>query len=98
MFKKVGLILLLLVIFGVMIVFVNMNTDYVEVDLAFASIRGPVSIVLTVTLALGWLLGVLSMGLFTLRLLRERRTLRRSLNVSQSEVSSLRNLPMSDAD
>lgn len=98
MLKKAGLYLLLILIFGVMMVFTWMNTDEVEIDLAFTTITQPVSIVLTVTLALGWLLGVLSMAVFTLRLVTERRTLRRSLSISQSEVSSLRNLPLSDAD
>jgi hypothetical protein len=38
------------------------------------------------------------MGLYALRLVNERRILRRALRVSESEVSSLRNLPLSDAD
>ena len=98
MLKKAGLYLLLILIFAVMMVFTWMNTGDVAIDLAFATITQPVSIVLTVTLAIGWLLGVLSMGVFTLRLVNERRVLRRSLNISQSEVTSLRNLPLADAD
>jgi len=38
------------------------------------------------------------MGAWALRLLNDRRSLRRSLRVSESEVSSLRNLPLNDAD
>ncbi len=38
------------------------------------------------------------MTAFVFRLIRERRTLKRSLHMSESEVSSLRNLPLSDAD
>lgn len=98
MLKKAGLIILLLVIFGVMIVFTYLNTGQVEVNLAFMSTTKPISIVLTVTLVIGWLLGVLSMGLFTLRIANERRTLRRALRISESEISSLRSLPLSDAD
>lgn len=98
MFKKAGLYLLLLLIFAIMLVFTWMNTDEVEIDLAFATVTQPASVILTVTLVLGWLLGVLSMGVFTLKLVNERRTLRRSLDISRSEVSSLRNLPLSDAD
>lgn len=98
MLKKAGLIILLLVIFGVMIVFTYLNTGQVEVNLAFMSTTKPISIVLTVTLIIGWLLGVLSMGLFTLRIANERRTLRRALRISESEISSLRSLPLSDAD
>ena len=47
---------------------------------------------------LGWLFGVVSMGLYTFRLVRQRKKLERSLTVSEQEVSSLRNLPLADAD
>lgn len=98
MLKKAGLIILLLLIFGVMIVFTNLNTGQVEVNLAFMSTTKPISIVLTITLVIGWLLGILSMGLYALRVVNERRTLRRALRISESEISSLRSLPLSDAD
>ena len=98
MLKKAGLIVLLLLIFGVMIVFSYLNTGQVEVNLAFLSLTTSISIAFTVTLVIGWLLGVLSMGLFALRIASERRSLRRALRISESEVSSLRNLPLSDAD
>ena len=98
MLKKAGLILLLILIFGVMVVFSYLNTGDVEVNLAFVSITTSVSIAFTVTLVAGWLLGVISMGVFALRLVNERRTLRRALRVSESEVTSLRSLPLSDAD
>jgi len=98
MLKKAALILLLIVIFGIMIVFSYLNTGEVEVNLAFVSVTTSVSIAFTVTLVAGWLLGVISMGLYALRLANERRTLRRALRTSESEISSLRSLPLSDAD
>ena len=98
MLKKAGLIVLLILVFGVMVVFSYLNTGEVEVDLAFLSVTTSISIAFTVTLVAGWLLGVLSMGVFALRLVNERRTLRRALRVSESEVSTLRSLPLSDAD
>jgi len=98
MLKKAGLILLLILIFGVMVVFSYLNTGDVEVNLAFISVTTSISIAFTLTLVVGWLLGVISMGFYALRLVNERRTLRRALRVSESEVSSLRNLPLSDAD
>ena len=98
MLKKAALILLLIVIFGIMVVFSYLNTGDVEVNLAFVSLTTSVSIAFTVTLVAGWLLGVISMGLYALRLAKERRTLRRALRTSESEISSLRSLPLSDAD
>ena len=98
MLKKTGLIVLLLLIFSVMIVFSYLNTGQVEINLAFLSLTTSISIAFTVTLAIGWLLGVMSMGLYALRIANERRSLRRALRISETEVSSLRNLPLSDAD
>ena len=98
MLKKAALILLLIVIFGIMVVFSYLNTGDVEVNLAFISVTTSVSIAFTVTLVAGWLLGVISMGLYALRVAKERRTLRRALRTSESEISSLRSLPLSDAD
>jgi len=98
MLKKAGLIVFLLLIFGVMIVFSYLNTGYVDVNLAFFSVSTSVSIAFTVTLALGWLLGVISMSLYALRLVNERRALRRTLRITESEITSLRSLPLSDAD
>jgi hypothetical protein len=46
----------------------------------------------------GWLFGVLCIGFLALKLVNERRVLRRSLKMTESEVSSLRSLPISDAD
>ena len=98
MLKKAGLIILLIIIFGVMVVFSYLNTGDVEVNLAFVGITTSISIAFTVTLVAGWLLGVISMGLYALKLVNERRTLRRALRISETEVSSLRNLPLSDAN
>ena len=50
------------------------------------------------TFVLGMVFGMLCMTVFVFRLINERRSLRRSLRISESEVSSLRNLPLSDAD
>jgi uncharacterized integral membrane protein len=53
MLKKAGLIILLIVIFGIMIVFSYLNTGDVEVNLAFVSITTSISIAFTVTLVHG---------------------------------------------
>ena len=98
MLKKAALVILLIVIFAVMVVFSYLNTGEVEVNLAFVSVTTSISIAFTITLVAGWLLGVISMGFYTLKLVNERRALRRALRISESEVSSLRSLPIADAD
>jgi len=96
--KRIGLLFLIVVIAIAMATFTAINTGTVDIDLAFAKFTKPLPLVLTVTFALGWLFGILCMGFFALKLANERRLLKRSLRLSESEVTSLRGLPLSDAD
>ena len=98
MLKRIGLLVLIVAIAIVMATFTAINTGTVDIDLAFARFTQPLPLVLTVTFAVGWLFGILCMGFFALKLVNERRALRRSLRLSQSEVTSLRGLPLNDAD
>ena len=98
MFKRAGLIILIIVLFGVVFTFTALNTGQVELDLGFFERSFPISMAFAATFVFGILFGMLCMAAFVFRLINERRTLRRSLRVSESEVSSLRNLPLSDAD
>ncbi len=98
MLKRVALLVVLLLIVVVVFTFTARNPGLIDIDLAFLEVTTSIPLAFTVTFAAGWIFGVLSMALFAWRLLRERRSLRRSLRVSESEVSSLRNLPLTDAD
>lgn len=98
MLKRVGLLVLIIVIAILMATFTAINTGTVDIDLAFAEYTKPLPLVLTVAFALGWLFGILCMGFFALKLVNERRVLRRALRLSESEVTSLRGLPLNDAD
>ncbi len=98
MLKRVSLLILIIVIAILMATFTAINTGTVDIDLAFAKFTKPLPLVLTVSFAVGWLFGVLCIGFYVLKLVNERRVLRRSLKTTESEVSSLRSLPISDAD
>ena len=98
MIKRAALVVLILVLFVVMFTFTALNTGEIELDLAFFAGTFPVSLTLAATFAFGVLFGMLCMTAFVFRLINERRALRRSLRLSESEVSSLRSLPLSDAD
>ena len=74
------------------------NTGEIELDLGFFRSTYPISVALAGTFVLGMLFGMLCMTAFVFRLISERRNLKRSLRISESEVSSLRNLPLADAD
>ncbi len=98
MLKRIGLAILIVLIVVVMATFTANNTGMIDIDLAFTRVTTSIPLAFTVTFALGWLFGVLCLGFFALKLINERRILRRSLRMSENEVSSLRNLPLSDAD
>jgi uncharacterized membrane protein YciS (DUF1049 family) len=98
MLKRIGLAILIVFIVIVMATFTANNTGMIEIDLAFVKLTTSIPLAFTVTFAIGWLFGVLSLSFYVIRLVNERRLLRRSLRMRESEVSSLRNLPLSDAD
>jgi len=98
MLKRIGLAILILVIVIIMVTFTANNTGMIDIDLAFVEVHTSIPLAFTITFAIGWLFGILCMGFYALKLWNERRHLRRSLRMSESEVSSLRSLPISDAD
>jgi lipopolysaccharide assembly protein A len=98
MLKRIGLSILIVLIVIVMATFTANNTGMIDIDLAFTRITTSIPLAFTVAFAVGWLFGVLCIGFYVLRLVNERRVLRRSLKLTESEVSSLRGLPISDAD
>jgi uncharacterized integral membrane protein len=98
MLRRAGLIVLVIVLFALMFTFTALNSGEVQLDLGFIRDTYPVSMAFAATFVLGILFGMLCMTAFVFRLINERRMLRRSLRMSESEVSSLRNLPLSDAD
>ena len=98
MLKRAGLIILIVILFALMFTFTALNTGQVDLDLGFFERSFPISMAFAATFVFGIFFGMLCMAAFVFRLVNERRTLRRSLRVSESEVSSLRNLPISDAD
>ncbi len=98
MLKRAGLLLLILFIIIAMFTFTALNVGVVEINLAFTTVSASMPVAVTLKFVLGCVFGIVCMGLFALRLVNERRTLRRSLRNTESEVSSLRNLPLSDAD
>ncbi|MDZ7643720.1 MAG: hypothetical protein U5K76_05460 [Woeseiaceae bacterium] len=98
MFKKIGIAIVVLVIFVAMILFTRINPGNVHLDLAFGVVEPSIPLAFSVTFVAGWLFGLFCTGLFALRLVNERRRLRSSLRHTESEVSRLRSLPIADAD
>ena len=98
MLKKIGIGLLVAIIFVLMFWFTSNNPGNVEIDLAFGVIEPSIPIAFSVTFVMGWAFGLACTSIFIFRLINERRRLRNALRHTESEVSSLRNLPLADAD
>ena len=96
--KRIGLALLIILIFTTMVVFTASNSNEVSVTLLHWEFSSPASLAFTIAFTIGWLFGVICMGLYAFKISNERRMLRRSLRMSENEVSSLRSLPLNDAD
>lgn len=98
MLKRIGLIALVLMVFMLMAWFTSINPGYMPIDLAFGTIEPSIPLVLAVTFVLGWAFGLLSLAFYAFSLVNDRRRLRAALRKSESEVTSLRGLPIDDAD
>jgi len=96
--KRIALALLIILIFTAMIVFTAGNPGELNLKLLHWEITAPVSLAFTVAFAVGWLFGIVCMGLYAFKVANERRVLRRNLRMTENEVSSLRSLPLDDAD
>ncbi len=98
MLKRIAVIVLVVIIFTSMLVFTYLNKGTIDVNLVLGTVTTSMPVAFTIAFAIGWLFGILCMGYWALRMINDRRNLRRSLKVSESEVTSLRNLPLNDAD
>jgi len=98
MIKRIGLVVLVIIILAAVIYLTALNSGEVELDLIFFAGTFSVTQILVGAFVVGTIFGMLCMTAFVFRLISDRRTLRRALRMSESEVSSLRNLPLSDAD
>lgn len=97
--RKIGLFLSLFVIVLVAAVFAYSNPDSISVDIGFARFEDvSMSLAFVVCFAVGWLFGLLSAGIAVIKMAGERRRLRRDLRLAEAEVSSLRSLPLHDAN
>ena len=88
----------LLVVFLIAILFASVNTEPVTLDLAFSEVETTLSLAMFLFFAAGWFFGVLCVGFYLVRLYAERRQLRKSLQLAEAEVTSLRRMPMQDAN
>jgi len=98
MLRRIALTVVAVLVAIIVFTLTSRNTGTLELDLAFGVIETSIPMAFVVTFAIGWLFGVLCIGVYALKLMRERRGLRKNLRNTESEVASLRSLPLSDAE
>jgi len=98
MLRYVLFIFLVLFVFLTAVVFAASNPGMLVLDLAFTQFEMQKSLAFILFLGIGWLFGVLCAGFLLLKMLSERRQMRKALELAEAEVKSLRSMPMQDAN
>jgi uncharacterized integral membrane protein len=80
-------------------VFAYSNPEPIDVDVGFIKLEQiSMSIAFVAAFALGWIFGLVSAGLALLRAAGDRRRLRKELKYAEAELSTLRGLPLHNAN
>jgi uncharacterized integral membrane protein len=86
MVRRILLIVLLITVALMALLFGWLNPDPVSLDLGFAAFTAPLSFICIGALLLGWLFGLGTGSVWSLRKSRQNRKLRRSLESTQAEL------------
>lgn len=80
------------------VVFAALNLGTVQLDLAFFEVELQKSLAFILAFGIGTLFGMVCALLMLLKLLNDRRSLRKALKLAETEVRSLREIPLNDAE
>ncbi len=94
MIRRIFTLVILISVLIAAAVFASVNTDVIVVDFLFDQFELPQSIVIIGALITGTLIGLLCASIFVVRFMSERRKLRKALRNAETEISSLRSLPL----
>lgn len=97
MLRKILILAVLLIVLLLAGAFVWLNAEIVDLELAFAKVTVPIWQVFLIAFISGWLVGLLFSAIYILRLINERRRLRKAVATAEAEVSALRTRPIQDA-
>lgn len=86
MIKRILTGVILLVALAASAFFTSLNPGDISLDVGFAQFQVPLGLAFVFALALGWLLGIVSVMLWVARIAADRRRLRRQLNNAPGET------------
>ena len=99
MLKRIGIGVLIIVIFVMMLWFTSNNPGHVAIDLAFGVVEPSIPLAFSVTFVIGWAFGLLCTAIFMFRISQRATTTAPCASAIQSPRSQAsRNLPLADAD
>lgn len=90
--RKIVFVSVGLLIVALTAVFASLNPAVVPVDLVLGKADAPLIYIVVVSLIIGWILGLISLGVALLRLVGQRRQLRRELRLAEKEIQNLRSI------
>lgn len=99
MLRKILYVVVLVLLICTAVVFAYHNPEPIDLDIGLARFEQiSLTLALAGAFAFGWIFGLLTLGTALIRLIAERRRLRRQLQAAETEVSSLRTMPIENAD
>jgi uncharacterized membrane protein YciS (DUF1049 family) len=98
MIRRIFLTAVVCLVLVFAVAFAALNPGVVTVDLGWFETTMQKSLVLTLAFAFGWLFGLGCLAVVLLRMVLERRRLRRALRLAEAEVHALRSTPPVHAD
>jgi uncharacterized membrane protein YciS (DUF1049 family) len=98
MLRRTILPILLFLVLVLAVLFAALNPGAIDVDLGLFEARVQKSLALTVAFGVGWLFGLLCLAAVVVKMILERRRLRKALRLAEAEVHTLRSLPPAHAD
>lgn len=97
--RKTIIVISILLIVMIAAVFSYSNPEPITVDIGLVRVEEvSMAVAFAVCFALGWVFGLICAGVALIRMAGERRRLRRQLRLAETEISSLRSLPLQDAN
>lgn len=96
--RRTVLPLLLFTVLVLAVLFAALNPGAIDVDLGLFETRMQKSLALTLAFAAGWVFGILCLAVVLVRMVLERRRLRKALRLAEAEVHTLRSMPAPHAD
>jgi len=95
--RRIILLILALVVFGLTLALVLVNLSYVQVGYLFGSTHMPLAVALVIALILGVMIGALCLLPAVIRARARARRMQGRFETLEKEVHNLRHVPLRDA-